>query len=100
MTAPQRIRGLDIFPKGYFLGLLTIFVPTHKNNFTGCFGCFVLLLIQSSNHIARTKKLNFRGVAQLVARLLWEQEVQSSSLCTPTKTAVFNENSGFLQLFR
>ena len=29
---------------------------------------------------------------------LWEQEVQSSSLCTPTKTAVFNENSGFLQL--
>ena len=29
---------------------------------------------------------------------VWEQEVQSSSLCTPTKTAVFHENSGFLQL--
>ena len=26
----------------------------------------------------------FRGVAQLVARLLWEQEAASSSLATPT----------------
>ena len=26
-----------------------------------------------------------RGVAQLVARLLWEQEAASSSLATPTK---------------
>ena len=27
----------------------------------------------------------YRGVAQLVARLLWEQEAQGSSPCTPTK---------------
>ena len=30
---------------------------------------------------------------------LWEQEVQSSSLCTPTKTAVFYAKQRFLQLF-
>ena len=28
---------------------------------------------------------NHRGVAQLVARLLWEQEAQGSNPCTPTK---------------
>ena len=33
----------------------------------------------------------FRGVAQLVARLLWEQEAASSSLATPTmKKATMN----------
>ena len=31
-----------------------------------------------------TIKVSFRGVAQLVARLLWEQEAASSSLATPT----------------
>ena len=31
-------------------------------------------------------KTAYRGVAQLVARLLWEQDAGSSSLPTPTKT--------------
>ena len=31
--------------------------------------------------------------------VIWEQEVQSSSLCTPTKTNVFYAKQRFLQLF-
>ncbi len=27
----------------------------------------------------------YRGVAQLVARVVWDHEAQSSKLCTPTK---------------
>ena len=30
-------------------------------------------------------KISYRGVAQLVARLLWEQEARGSSPRTPTK---------------
>ena len=32
------------------------------------------------------QKTKYPGVAQLVARLLWEQDAGSSSLPTPTKT--------------
>ncbi len=36
-------------------------------------------------HVRTAAKTEYRGVAQLVARLLWEQDAGSSSLPTPTK---------------
>ena len=35
---------------------------------------------------SRYQKGKYPGVAQLVARLVWDQEAQSSNLCTRTKT--------------
>ena len=40
-----------------------------------------------NDYISDSTKL-LRGVAQLVARLLWEQDVGSSSLFTPTNKGV------------
>ena len=42
------------------------------------------MLQQEARLPEQNKKHNNRGVAQLVARLLWEQDVGSSSLFTPT----------------
>ena len=39
----------------------------------------------SAEHRLHTGKSNYPGVAQLVARLLWEQDVGSSSLPSRTK---------------
>ena len=36
-------------------------------------------------HLSLTIKYNFRDVAQLVARLLWEQDVAGSNPVIPTK---------------
>ena len=41
-----------------------------------------------------TSVVSFRGVAQLVARLLWEQEAASSSLATPTRMATWRSYQG------
>ena len=35
-----------------------------------------------------------RGVAQLVAYLVWDQRVVSSSLATPTKEKAWHESAG------
>ena len=59
------------------------------------------ILRQVWEHARKAVKTKYRGVAQLVARLLWEQEVQSSSLCTPTKkTAYFGGFLHFNKLFK
>lgn len=42
------------------------------------------MFFRSTSHIGRASFFN-RGVAQLAARLLWEQEDASSSLAVPTR---------------
>ena len=44
--------------------------------------------------------IKFRGVAQLVARLLWEQDAAGSSPVTPTKKAKKSYLVGFLRFLR
>ena len=43
--------------------------------------CYSLALVICVRY---TPSYSFRGVAQVVARVVWDHEAQSSNLCTPT----------------
>ena len=58
------------------------------------------LLDHIFDHIEQFLKIQYPGVAQLVGRLVWDQDAASSSLATRTKTASFQYENWRFYLLR
>ena len=71
-----------------FLTNKNIFKKNSKNLLTNNNKCIIIY------HVAQVvSHSKFRGVAQLVARLVWDQDAASSNLVTPTKKLTIYENN-------